>query len=564
LRRLAVIVPAAVLAVSLRLPIQSFPVAAESGPAASVFSAPPVLVSGLAQGTSVEIPAAELVRRLKNEEAVDLEGVTVSGELDLRDVQSVRRPFRCISCVFTGNLVVRDVIFQRILDLSGSRVAGSLDARGAVFEGGFLLRGGADPDQIEQISGPANFAQATFGDGTGFDRATFRGTSDFTGSRFLGESSFADALFHGDALFDDVSFGGDALFSSLALLGLPEALEAPCQPAVMGAFAGVVSFNRAAFRAAADFRQRCFVGTADFRSATFAKRADFAQSIFHSDASFDGASFESDGAFLASIFRMKASFLQVAASRSLVFEEAVFSGRASFFRLSVPGTLSFLDAQFQGGVDLRRALIKDLMMDLADVASVVGRAKERQAVLALIEKSADARGDLALANDARFQLLALENSRLGFFPRTVDWFFYRLIAGYLVRPLYPLLAFLALLLIGAVIRVALLLRQSRGRANPARGGNVSRYSIAERGHGRLLGATKVTSAFFQRLGDTVQVAFRRKPQITLEDTDRVGTYVGAGVKWVEFIAFKVVIALFVLALASSNSTLKQLIDSVRG
>jgi pentapeptide repeat protein len=529
-----------------------------------VLSPPPAVhVTGSALTTATAVSATSLVKRLSQGEVVDLAGIIVSGELDLRSVQAVRSPFRCIGCVFTGGILARDVIFQRILDLSGSRIDGSLDGRGAVFQSGFLFRGTADSQA--EFSGPANLAQATFGDGTGFDRATFAGPSDFTGARFLGESSFADALFQADAVFDDVSFAGNTLFSSPTLdeTGTSES-AASCPDPVVGAFLGAASFNRAAFRATADFRQRCFVGEANFQSATFGKRADFALTSFLSGASFDGASFESDGAFLASTFGTNASFLQVAASRSLVFEDAEFDGHAGFFRLAVSDTLSFQDTLFLDGVDLQRALVGNLMMDLADVAKVEGRTKGMLEVLALIEKSATGRGDLAVANDARFQLLVLQNARLGWFSRTLDWFFYRLVAGYLVRPLYPLLAFLALLGIGGLIRSALWLRSDRTGRDRAGRGKGSRPSMAQRGHARLLSTTKLASAVFERLGDTIQVAFRRKPQITLEDKDRVRSYWVAGVKWVEFIAFKVLIALFLLALASSNSTLKQLFDSVRG
>lgn len=516
------------------------------------------------ESPAMVVPATEIAGRLEEGEVIDLAGVTVTGELDLGDLQIVHSPLRCFGCVFTGSLLARDVIFERVLDLSGSQVDGSIDFLGAVFEGGLLLRG--SPEHPARVSGPASFAQAAFGDGTGFDQATFADSSDFTGSSFLGDSSFADTLFEGDADFDDVSFGGNTRFSSLAGPGpaQPAELLGECLPPVMGAFGGIASFTQAAFRGAADFRQRCFSGAASFQGATFGERVDFAKANFHSDVVLDGASFESDASFLASIFETEASFLRVSASESLVFDDAIFGGEAGFFELAVSGTLSLQGSQFLDGVDLRRAPVGDLIMDLADVANVEGREGERGDVLALIETSAAERGDLALANDASFQLLALQNSQLGWFPRAMDWFFYRLLAGYLVRPLYPLLAFVALLVVGALIRTALRLRRDQPRLDRARGGAGPRSSMAERGHARLLRATMLASAFFGRLGDTVQVAFKRKPEITLEETDRVRPYAAAGLKWVEFLAFKILIALFLLALASSNATLKRLIDSVRG
>ena len=75
---------------------------------------------------------------------------------------------------------------------------------------------------------------------------------------------------------------------------------------------------------------------------------------------------------------------------------------------------------------------------------------------------------------------------------------------------------------------------------------------------------KWLSAIFEGVGDTVGVAFRRKAQVELGDPEQVRSYVAAGIRWSEYLAFKVLIALFVLCLASSNATLRQLLNSVTG
>jgi len=545
-QRLALILPAATLAFVL-LPMPSL-------------AANPT--GRRALGTETFVEASDLVDRVRDGRGIDRAGITVVGELDLRDAGTVQIPFRCVSCLFTGSIVARDVIFNRMLDLSGSRIDGSIDAVGSVLSGGFLFR--SSDESPARIGGPADFSHSTFGDATSFDGATFANASDFTGSTFLGRTSFADVMFEGDTSFDDVTFSADAVFSSLALATSEDEPPLTCAPVVLGAFAGQASFDRAAFGGVVDFRQRCFVQDATFLSATFNKRVDFTLANFHAKTSFDGASFEGDGAFLASSFDGEVSFQRASAARSLIFEDTWFAGHANFNRLAVGGTLSLKDAQFLDTVDLREGLVGDLTMDLPDVASIAGRTTEWEDVLAHIEESAEARGDLALANDARFQLLALQNTQLGWFPRAMDWFFYRLVAGYLVRPANPLLAFVELLLLGALVRTLMWWRQRRRRPEPESASNPSRPSVAARGHARVLGVAQVASAFFQRLGDTVRVAFTRKPDVTLEDTEHVRPYLVAGVRWSESIAFKVLIALFLLALASSNSTLKQLIDSVRG
>ncbi len=70
--------------------------------------------------------------------------------------------------------------------------------------------------------------------------------------------------------------------------------------------------------------------------------------------------------------------------------------------------------------------------------------EERPEVLALIESSANARGDLARANDAHYALEVLKSAHYSPPLRLLDLVFYRTIAGYFVRPLHPLLAVLAL------------------------------------------------------------------------------------------------------------------------
>jgi len=522
----------------------------------------PVIQAAL--GSAAIIEAEDLADRLGQGTSVDMAGVTVAGDLDLRDVGNVRSPFRCVGCIFTGSIVIRDVIFERALDLSGSTIGGSMDAVGSALRGGFSFRGSEESPAL--IEGPADFSRSTFGDPTSFDGATFASASNFTGASFLGRTSFADALFTGDTSFDEVIFGGDAVFSSLALGAPTTGLPLPCVLPVRGGFAGEASFNRTAFAGTVDFRQLCFVQDATFTITTFGKRVDFTLATFHADTSFEGASFEGDGAFLLSNFEGTVSFQRAAAARSLLFEDAVFLDHVRFFSLAVSGTLSLRDAEFRGTVDLREGVVGDLAMDLPDIAAIAGRAREWEEVLERIEDSAEARGDIAIANDARFQLLALQNTQLGWFPRTMDWFFYRLIAGYLVRPLNPLLAFVGLLFIGAFVRTIVWARRRRRSESddPDNPAEASRLSLAQRGHARVLGLAQLTSAFFQRLGDTVRVAFTKKPDVTLEDTEHIRPYLVAGVQWGESIAFKVVIALFILALASSNSTLKQVIDSVRG
>ena len=79
----------------------------------------------------------------------------------------------------------------------------------------------------------------------------------------------------------------------------------------------------------------------------------------------------------------------------------------------------------------------DLVLDVDAVPQIDDQADQRS-TLGMIEESAKARGDLGVANDAHYALLALrsEDYRPPF--RALDYVFYRGFAGYFVRPFRPL------------------------------------------------------------------------------------------------------------------------------
>ena len=70
---------------------------------------------------------------------VNLHGVTIVGDFDLRAIGTVGDPLRCRECALEGSLVETDVVFERLVDLSGVRVAGGVELDGAVFDDALLL-----------------------------------------------------------------------------------------------------------------------------------------------------------------------------------------------------------------------------------------------------------------------------------------------------------------------------------------------------------------------------------------------------------------------------------------
>src|SRR5919197_1270003 len=110
--------------------------------------------------------------------------------------------------------------------------------------------------------------------------------------------------------------------------------------------------------------------------------------------------------------------------------------------------VSFEDAQFppRPSVVMADFSAVDLRMSVGTVIQSVQH-DERRAILRLIERSAKSRGDLGTANDAHYAQEVLTSNAYPWPRRSLDFAFYRLVAGYFVRPLRPLTAFVVLVLL---------------------------------------------------------------------------------------------------------------------
>lgn len=60
----------------------------------------------------------EFVQRAGSE-GIDAQGLTITGDVDLRDVDRVGHLVACRDCTITGSLRAADVVFERVVDLSG-------------------------------------------------------------------------------------------------------------------------------------------------------------------------------------------------------------------------------------------------------------------------------------------------------------------------------------------------------------------------------------------------------------------------------------------------------------
>lgn len=470
-----------------------------------------------AQPPAPALSSEEFVARVAAGEVIDLVGAVVEGDVDLRAAGTITGPLRCQSCRITGSLNAADVIFDRVVDLRDSTVEGALELRGTVFRD-----------------------HAAFGGVRVHDRASV------ASARFLRDGSFRQAHFNGESVFDQMEVEGRAFFQRVT-------------------FSDHASFRSATFDAAANFAQCRFLVGANFDDAVFEGPANFFLVEFEDSVSFEDVEFDAGGSFRLVRFRRGAMFDRVNSGESLNFDAAVLQGDVSFTNLTSSGSLSLAGILLQRSqLFMEQLSVEDFAMDVSAISAVRG---PREQILELIESSAKARGDLALANDARYELLSLHGKQKSWLARGLDTVLYRGVAGYLVRPSHPLVAFLVLLMASALVRAAPALRDlaSAHRPELPRRSRSGRTGVVDRSRRDLLDVQKGVVAVLGGLAAGLAVAVHRKPEIEIAEADRdqVRAYFVAALKALEFLAYKLLIILFLLALGNSSATIREVIDTVR-
>jgi uncharacterized protein YjbI with pentapeptide repeats len=447
--------------------------------------------------------AAAIVKALKSGGSFSGMGLDIPGVLDLTSVPVVRGNFRCADCRL-GGLDASNVTFKGTVDLGGADVQGPVDFRGAVFQRPALFgKEFAPSGQGTEFQTVADFSLATFEDLVSFRGAAFDAVARFEIARFRGDSDFSGAT------FDDVA-----------------------------------DFSRAEFSGVAGFRVSEFMHEAIFDGADFQQSADFRLASFDQKGTFDTARFAGGASFVAAEFsgedsEQAASFERASSQKTLDFEDATFSVTSDFRNLSATA-ISFDHAEFGPRTVLYMGDVssEDLELSVDDVGHVGSGARKR--VLRLIESSAKNRDDIAVANDADYELHVLASRRHSWPRRVADLLVYRGVVGYFVRPLRPLAAALALALALALWRE---FRPARLRwpRRLARAGPV--VTAAARPVGRLLTQTFDSLASFGR-GKPDPAKPRALGQR------------------LEGLAYRLLVVCALIGLANSNPTLRQMFDAL--
>ncbi|HST25929.1 MAG TPA: pentapeptide repeat-containing protein [Gaiellaceae bacterium] len=462
---------------------------------------------------------------------VNLEGVTIGSRVDLSD-RTITKRFTCRNCHFQEAFVAVGTTFEGIADFRGSTFSGNVAFRKATFGAAALFGSPTTAQGATKFSGSVDFSLATFGDLATFENSVFQ-ARDSTASQRGCDVALPDTTD-----FQLARFEKGATF-------------------VLDAIYGDADFSRAMFAGTVDFNSTTFWHQGVFDGSEFTGPVNFGGGMFICTGSFQSARLDMGGTFLGTNFSPCSPCSQDDKDSKIDDFSGLQSGGTLNFSFATLGrTTSFDNMVVNGGITFHGATLpQHKVVSWVNVSATsleldVGKAIKAVApadlpdVLADIESSAKDRGDLSTANDADYERKVLDSRKRGWLGHALDVFFYRWIAGYLVRPLQPLAALLALAL-------ALTLLHAGRKAWP-------HPAATSRG-------------WWNRLRSQAGRARRILPPLGNAYLESLALVVpGKGppakerpVRWLEVIAYRLRFVCILIGFANSNPTLRQMLDAIR-
>jgi hypothetical protein len=188
-------------------------------------------------------------------------------------------------------------------------------------------------------------------------------------------------------------------------------------------------------------------------------------------------------------------------------------------------------------------------------------------LLRVLESSAKERGDLRLANDAHFHLQELAARDDGMPRKMADWVLYRNVAGYLVRPLRPLEWLIGIVFFATLLRAYRLSRQSSRSARSGRSGSPS-FTVSTLGMSAHSGWTPVRRQTVPVVAPTTSRASRSsqgfgRTLITAFALTVAGRPETSPLRRVELVIYALLVTCVLIAIANTNPTLREMIDTIR-
>ncbi|WP_207435557.1 pentapeptide repeat-containing protein [Sabulibacter ruber] len=223
------------------------------------------------------VPAADVIARINRGEAVKYENATITGDLDLTQLQNktlkqhhdakekrghkeyvstVTAPISFVNCTFQGNVLAYYNSNDKNAD--GQPDLGEKVTEGDVYNTNF------DKD--------VRFENCVFEQRSAFKYTEFKQEASFAGTTFRKEAFFKYSKFAQGPDFSKAKFNQQANFKYVK-------------------FPEKVSFNGATFQEEANFKYASFSGGADFQKATFNGLANLKYATLSDPVQWKGASF---------------------------------------------------------------------------------------------------------------------------------------------------------------------------------------------------------------------------------------------------------------------------------
>jgi uncharacterized protein YjbI with pentapeptide repeats len=455
-------------------------------------------------GAGGRISGAEFAKRALSGE-LSLNGATIDSDVDLSG-KTVKEPLTCRNCHFDGKFIASATTFKGVVDLRGSMLQRNANFSESTFKAPALFGSPARTQDV-RFNGHADFSVATFSDLVTFEYSVFQGVN------------FRLARFDAGATFTHSAIDSDA------------------------------DFTRATFQSRVDFSDTDFCGAAVFGGVEFTGPVDFGGDGFEGPVSFHRARLDRGATFLQAMFAPNSgvsdTFFGAQSGGALDFSFAQLGRPVDFSNMFADGEISFHDANLttRQGVTFEYVSATSLDLSVGTAVSAID-SSDLPTVLALIESSAKARGDLGVANDAHYERKVLESQKDGWLGHAFDFFFYRTIAGYLVRPLQPLAALLILAGILTLVHAG-----RKAWPHPATTGRGAWRRVRL----QYLRARRILPPLGNAYLQTLALLVPGKGPAAVERP----------VRWLEAIASRLLFVCVLIGFANSNPTLRQMLDAIR-
>jgi uncharacterized protein YjbI with pentapeptide repeats len=286
------------------------------------------------------VPAQEILAKIAGNEPVYYDGVSISGNLDLRLLSAAQ---------------VSDSFVLTNTTIANASFSGVTFAKDAVFWGSTF--GNASFEKASFL-GQADFANTSFANAS-FSAVSFDEPVIFECALFQDNVSFEDAIFAKDAFFSQALFMGNAYFNYSDFASYSYFPGAQ--------FLGNALFSDVDFSGALDFSAAKVFGQANFFQSRFSS-AGFSNAVFSGPVHFGLASFSSLSSFGEAVFADEANFNLARFSQAAYFSGAQFQGLALFGLTKFEDIASLQGAKFYDDLNFKGGSISTILMDKAQFA----------------------------------------------------------------------------------------------------------------------------------------------------------------------------------------------------